>query len=116
MHVDIQTFIDANEKLQGQIGTLEGILGEYQNLKNNVNRFIEDGDSNFANMQANVEENIKAVKGELAAVQKTKDQIQKTITSMEEMGQNSSKILNEAVQTVQGSVKAAIKLDELGII
>ncbi|MCC8072615.1 MAG: hypothetical protein LIO62_00600 [Clostridiales bacterium] len=116
MHVDSDTFINANEQLQGQIEALNGILEEYQNLKTNVRDFVEDADSNFDNMQANVEENIKAVKGELAQVQSIKDQIQNTVDSMTEMNTNAQTILTQGVEAASGAVKAAIKLDELGII
>lgn len=116
MHVDSQTFVDANEQLQGQIEVLNGILAEYQSLKNNVRDFVEDADSNFDNMQANVEENIKAVKGELAQVQSIKDQIQNTVDSMTEMNTNTQTILTQGVESASGAVRAAIKLDELGII
>lgn len=116
MHVDIDTFISANDQLQGQIDALGGILGEYQTLKSNVENFIEGSDSNFNKMQENVEENIKAVRAELAEVQQTKAQIQHTITSMEEMGTNTQTILDEGTQAAGQAVRAAIKLDELGII
>lgn len=116
MHVDINTFINANDKLQGEIEELNNILGDYQALKTNVNNFLEGNDSNFEKMQENVEENIKAVKAELAEVQQIKEQIKRTVDSMEEMSANTQKILDEGTQAAGRAIKAAIKVEELGII
>lgn len=116
MHVNIDTFNHANSQLQGQIGVLQGILSEYEALKTNVNNFIEGNDSNFDKMQENVEENIKSVKAELAEVQQIKDQIQHTVDSMEEMGTNAQTILDQGTEAAGQAIRAAIKLDELGII
>ena len=110
------------EDFEGLIGQLEqkfdklaGLLGEYQTLRTNVASFVQEGDSNYNNMLANVDANIDAVKRAMAITLKSQENLQKTVDQMDEMSGNVGRLMTETAEAAVNTIKTAIRLEGLGI-
>lgn len=102
-------------QLDGKLNELRSVLSEYQTLKNDVEMFIQDGDSNFENMRANVQANIDAVQRAIGVTQSAKDGLQKTVDQMDEASANISNLMTEAAEFAGNTIKTAIRIEGLGI-
>jgi len=115
LHASKEQYETLIGQLDGKIGQLKSTLSSYQNLKQRVNNFVQEGDSNFANMQANVDANIDAVQRAIALASKSKDNLQKTVDQMDDMSTKTATMMQEAAETAGNAIKTAIRLDGLGL-
>ncbi len=115
LHAKKEDFVDLINQLDGKFNQLVGLLADYRTLKNDVNVFMRDTDSNFQDMQANVEANIEAVRKALALVQTSKNNLQKTVDQMDESSSNIKNLISEGTEFAKNTIKAAITIEGLGI-
>lgn len=109
------TFEDQIAKIDGYLGQLEGVLGEYQSLKASSNNFMQGTDSNYENLQRSIDINIDAVKRAIALSQDAKKRLQKTVEEMSNASSNIGNLLNQAAETAKSGVETAIRLEMLGL-
>lgn len=113
LHVNKEDYLRKINELDGKLNQLRDLLSRYNTLKSNVNRFVQDRDSNFEQMQANVEANVDAVRRAIAITQKSRESLQKTVDQMEDMGSKTSAMLSEAANAAVNGVKTAIRIEGL---
>ena len=113
LHANKSDYLNLIGQLDGKLNELTALLGDYQLLKNNVDSFIQDGDSNYENMKANVEANIDAVRRAIATTQNNRDNLQKTVDQMDEMGGNVTRLIQESTEAAANTIKTAIRVDGL---
>lgn len=115
MKVDLSDFMTAQQRLEVQVKKLEGILEEYESVKNRANQFIDDDDSRYAEMQEVINEEIKKVKIQLKLVENIKLQIDKVVDAMNEMEKSSRKVLKDSKDSVIKGVTDFIDLGGLDL-
>ncbi len=115
LHAKKEDYLNLIEQLDGKFNELVGLLADYRTLKNDVNNFVKDSDSNFQAMQENVEANIEAVRKALAFVQTSKNNLQKTVDQMDEASGNINQLIQEGADFAKNTIRAAITLEGLGI-
>lgn len=115
LHAKKEDFVNLINQLDQKFNALVSLLADYKTLKDDVNLFMQDTDSNFQNMQANVEANIDAVRKALALVQKSKDNLQKTVDQMDDMSSNVQNLIQEGTEFTKNAINAAITIEGLGL-
>ena len=115
LHAKKEDFENLISQLEGKISELRNIAGEYQELKNNVNTFVQEGDSNFFQMCANVQNNVDAVNRGIALTTNARDNLQKTVDQMESFGSDLGNMMTETAEAASNVIKTAIRTDGLGL-
>lgn len=115
LHASKEDYLTLIGQMDGKLTELGTLLTEYQNLKNRVNNFVKDGDSNYQNMLENVENNVQAVRRAIGITQKSRDNLQKTVDQMEETSANVSKLMSETAEAAANTIKTAIRIEGLGL-
>lgn len=113
LKVNKEDYLAKISELDQKLASLRDLLGRYQQLKKDVDMFVEDGDSNYQNMQANVDANIDAVQRAIGITQKSKDTLQKTVDQMDSMSSKTATMMSEAAQTAKSAIQTAIRVDSL---
>lgn len=96
-----------------RISALLDVIDRYNNAKSNLDQFIENGDSNYEDMVARIDENIKAAKKAHAALTETKNELQATVDKMENMGAEIGETIKDAAEAAKSTIEAAIKVDAI---
>lgn len=113
LKVNKEDYLQKIGELDQKINALRDLLGRYQQLKADVNMFVEDGDSNFQKMQENVEANIDAVRRAISITQHSRDTLQKTVDQMDSMSSKTSTMMSQAAQTAKSAISTAIRVNDL---
>ncbi len=113
LHVNKEDYLQKISELDSKLSALRDLLSRYQNLKSNVTQFVQDSDSNFQQMQQNVEANVEAVRRAIAITEKSKATLQDTVDKMDNMSSKAATMLNEAAGTAVNAVKTAIRVEGL---
>lgn len=113
LHVNKEDYLTKISQLDALLNKLRDLLSRYQALKNNVTKFVQDGDSNFEKMRDNVQANIEAVQRAIGITQQSKDTLQKTVDQMDEMGSKVGTLLQEGAETARNVISTAIRVDKL---
>lgn len=113
LHVNKEDYLNKIGELEALLNRLRDLLSRYQTLKNNVTKFVQDGDSNFTNMQNNVQANIEAVQRAIGITQDSKDTLQKTVDQMDEMSSKTATMLQEGAEAALNTISTAIRIEKL---
>ncbi len=108
-----ESYLNRIQDLDNKMQQLQAVLQDYKTLRTNVNRFMTDQDSNFAQMQENVDNNIIAVGKALGMAQAARNTLQKTVEDMDATSSNIQSILQDAASTTKNAVEAAVKIAPL---
>ena len=95
--------------LEGAISELEGVRGEYQTLLGQLADVMESTDDNFDKVEANVLENIRAVKVSIKNAQNARDSVQAAVDAYDELGAQAASTLQSAGEMAKSGIDAAIK-------
>lgn len=115
LHVNKSDYENLIGQLDGKLNEMTTLLSDYQGLKSRVDTFIQERDSNFQNMQANVDNNIDAVRRAMGFTMTAKDNLQKTVDQMDDMASNVGNLMKTAAETATNAIKTAIRIDGLGL-
>ena len=115
LHVSQADYEALISELDGHLGELRDVLTEYNNLNNDVVSFVNEGDSNFEDLRANIAANIDAVQRAIGFTQESKDHLKNTLTQMENMSANVGTMMTTAAETAKNAIKTAIKATGLGL-
>ena len=115
LHASREDYMTLIGQLDGKLEDLGNLLTDYQDLKNRVNSFVRDGDSNYQNMLDNVENNVQAVRRAIGITQKSRQSLQNTVDQMDDMSTNASKMMSETAQAAANTIKTAIRIEGLGL-
>lgn len=109
---ELRLFVPANEfatriaTLDMYIGQLEAVLTDYEELKSDANQVFGENDANLEKVKANVEVNIKAVKGNLQTLRENRAMLQKQMDELEGLGQKYIDAFDEAIRTAKSAFKS----------
>ena len=115
LHVNKSDYESLIQQLDGKLNEMFSLLSDYKTLKNDVNSFIEDSDSNFQNMQATVDANIDAVRRAIGITQSSKDSLQKTVDQMDDFSSNVANMMQNTAEAMTNGIKTAIRIEGLGL-
>ena len=113
MNVSKKDFQDAITKVEEKMNALMDVIDRYNQARSNLDQFVGEGDSNYEATLQRIDENVKSAKKAHAALTETKNTLQATVDSMEEMGKDISSILEDATEIAKGAIQAAIKIDSI---
>lgn len=99
--------------VEGRMAQLMDVIERYGRAKENLDQFIESGDSNYQAMIERIDVNILAAKKSYAALSETKASLQETVDLMEGMSNEVKETITSAVEATTSTVNAAIKVAEL---
>ncbi len=100
-------------QLDSKINELKGILDEYNALKSDAVKVFGDDDQNLAAIQAQVQNNINAVQGQMNALTEAREMLQKQSEELSLLGQNIGTTINEAAQTAKNAFQAIKAVGDL---
>ena len=100
-------------QLDSKINELRVILGEYEALKNDAVKVFGDDDQNLAAIQAQVQNNINAVQGQMNTLAEARQMLQKQEEELGLLGQNIGTVINEAGQTAKNAFQAIKTVGDL---
>jgi methyl-accepting chemotaxis protein len=107
---DFQARVDAANT---GMGKLMDVIERYEQAKDNLDQFMEEGDSNYYEMVDRIDINIKAAKKTYAALQETKATLEKTIQQMEGMSGNVKDVLEDAKEAAISTINAGFKIESI---
>ena len=99
--------------IEVRMAVLEDVINRYGTAKQNLDQFIESGDSNYEAMCQRIDANVTAAKKAHAALNETKLELQATVDKMEGMSDKVKGTIVEAVDATLSTVEAAIKIDSI---
>ena len=101
------------EFINTRMSSLENVVDRYNNAKQNLDQFIENGDSNYEAMCQQIDEYIRNAKKAHAALNATKLELQETVDKMDNMGNEVKETIVSATEATVSAVNAAIKIDAI---
>ena len=107
---NFQTRID---NVKQNMDALQAVIDRYNQAKNNLTQFIEEGDSNYQNMIDRIDENVKAAKKAHAALSETKVELEKDMAELEDTNTTIGDLLEDAKDAAKSVIEAAIKVDSI---
>ena len=113
LRVNRSDFVNKIEIIQTKMGALEDVIQRYGNAKNNLNQFVEEGDSSYDAWVERIERNITAAKKAWTSLQETKVALQQTVDQMDNMGNQVRETVNAATEAAATTIEAAIKVAPL---
>lgn len=113
LKVSKKDFEDRILVVEGRMSQLMDVIERYGRAKENLDQFIESGDSNYEAMIERIDVNILAAKKSYAALAETKASLQETVTLMEGMSSEVKETITAAVDATKSTVEAAIKVSAL---
>lgn len=99
--------------IEVRMAVLEDVINRYGQAKQNLDQFIESGDSNYEAMCQRIDANVTAAKKAHAALNETKLELQATVDKMEGMSDKVKGTITEAVDATLSTVEMAIKIDSI---
>lgn len=99
--------------VEGRMAQLVDVIERYGRAKDNLDQFIENGDSNYDAMIERINVNILAAKKSYAALAETKASLQETVNLMEGMSSEVKETITSATEAASSTISAAIKIAEL---
>lgn len=115
----LRLFVPSNEfatriaTLDSYITQLEGVLTDYEQLKAEATDVFGEDDSNLAKVRANVEVNIKAVKGNLQMLRENRAMLQKQMEELDILGDKYVQAFDESIQTAKSAFKSMKTITDL---
>ena len=115
----LRLFVPSNEfatriaTLDSYITQLEGVLTDYEQLKAEATDVFGEDDSNLAKVRANVEVNIKAVKGNLQMLRENRAMLQKQMEELDILGDKYGQAFDESIQTAKSAFKSMKTITDL---
>lgn len=88
-------------QLDSKMQELEGIRGEYEELRMSANRVLGDSDTNLEKLQATVEKNIKAVEGQHQMLLESRQMLEKQNEQLGITSSNVSDLLQQTMETAK---------------
>lgn len=113
LKVSKKDFEDRIAVVEGRMAQLMDVVERYGRAKDNLDQFIESGDSNYEAMIERINVNITAAKKSYAALAETKASLQETVNLMEGMTNEVKETITAATEATASTVSAAIKVAEL---
>lgn len=113
LRVSKEDFIKCIDTLDRNMQRLQDIILRYEGAKKETYKFIEEGDDNYQAMLDNIDVNILNAKNAYASLQEMKEDLQKTVDSMEGMSTQISDTIKSATDATKSTVTAAIKAQTL---
>ena len=99
--------------VEGRMAQLQDVVDRYGRAKQNLDQFIEGGDSNYEAMIQRIDVNIKAAKKSYAALAETKASLMETVKLMEGMSNEVKETITTGAEAATSTIEAAIKIAEL---
>ena len=99
--------------VEGRMAQLQDVVERYNQAKQNLDQFIESGDSNYESMVERIDVNVKAAKKAYAALSETKASLQETVNLMDNMGNEIKETIVAGTEATVSTVEAAIKIAAL---
>ena len=113
LNVSQQTFQERIDKCAEEMGHLQDVIQRYENAKKNLSQFIAEGDSNYDNMVARIEENVKAAKKAYNALNETKVELEKEAQNLSDTTDKIGNLLDTAKEAAKSVIDAALKIDSV---
>ena len=99
--------------IESRMAQLNDVIQRYMGAKQNLDQFIESGDSNYQAMVERIEVNITAAKKSYTALEETKATLLETVSGMEDMSGNVRKVITSATEATQSTIETTIKVAAL---
>ena len=99
--------------IEEKMSKLQDVIESYGRAKENLDQFIEGGDSTYDAMLERIDVNITAARKSYAALQATKVSLQETITQMEGMSGEVKNTIEDATGAVGSVINAAFKIEDV---
>lgn len=111
--VNKQDFANRINELDIRIAALMDVIGRYENAKKNMSQFIGDTDSNYADVLAQIEYNIKTARAAHEHLKEARAELQTTVDKMENMGKEVGQTIKDAFEAAKSTTEAVMRVDAI---
>ena len=87
--------------LDGKINEIDGVLAEYETLKNDSVKILGEGDTNLNQLRSSIEQNIKAVQGERKLLEENRNMLQRQMDNLESLTTNVGSMFKETAEAAK---------------
>lgn len=113
LNVPASTYDTQIGLLDSDISALEGVLSEYQQLKNDATMVFGEDDPSLETMKNAVQNNIDAVQGQLNMLKENRAMLQKQRDALTNFGSDVANALETGVNTAKQAFQAMKTVSEL---
>ena len=113
LNVPASTYDTQIGLLDSDISALEGVLSEYQQLKNDATMVFGEDDPSLETMKNAVQNNIDAVQGQLNMLKENRAMLQKQRDALTNFGSDVANALETGVNTAKQTFQAMKTVSEL---
>ena len=113
LRVGKQDFLNMIDAVNLKMAALENVIQRYGVARNNLNQFVEEGDSTYEAWCERIDVNVNNCKAALASLRETKAGLEQTVEQREGMTARLTETVTEATEDTKSVVKAAIKVVEV---
>ena len=105
-----ETQVSALETL---IGRLDGAITNYETKRNEMDKFIENGDDHYETSRAGVEQNIKICRKYRKMTEQSIKALKEILQNMDDLGDNAKETLTPATDTAGQIAKTVLEVTNL---
>ena len=113
LRVSKQDFISRIDAIESKMGNLQDVINRYNDARNNLDQFVEEGDSTYEAWVQRIETNIMNCKKAYASLQESKVSLQKTVEQMEGMNAQLNQTISSATEAAKSTIQATLKVESL---
>lgn len=113
LHVSKQDFVNRIGQIEGKMGQLNSVIERYNSARNNLDQFVEEGDSTYEAWIRRIDINVDACRKALASLQETKNKLQTTVDQMEGMYGQLTATVSDAADAAKSTIDATLKVASL---
>ena len=113
LRVGKQDFLDRIEIVDLKMANLADIIEKYGDAKNNLNQFIEEGDSTYEAWCERIDTNVKNCKKAYALLKETRQSLQTTVDQMDNMSGELKQTVSAATEAAKSVIDTTLKVNEV---
>lgn len=113
LKISKQAYMTQVGTLESLLGKLDGAITSYETKRNEMDKFIENGDDNYEAIRAGVELQIKECRKYRRMTEESIKALKEIVQSLDEFGDKAKETLTTATETAGQVVKAVLEVTNL---
>ena len=110
LRVSKQDFVNRIELIQQKMNALDDVIQKYGEARNNLDQFVEEGDSTYQQWVERIDANVTACRKARAALDESRQKLQETVNQMEGISSQIAQTVQAGTDAAKSTVEAAIRV------
>ena len=110
LRVSKQDFVNRIELITQKMNALDDVIQKYGEARNNLDQFVEEGDSTYQQWIERIDANVTACRKARAALDESRQKLQTTVDQMEGVNSQIANLVQTGTEAAKSTVEAAIRV------